>query len=130
MANYSNLSITMDKQFTKDAFFWGFILWLIGYVLGIILFFIVPKGLIGLLVTPVGILVALWVLQRKIKGASFGYYLRLAAVWTLIAVVFDYFFNVKLFGIGSSYYQADIYLYYAVTFLLPPAYWQLKKRRK
>jgi hypothetical protein len=27
----------MEKQFYKDAFVWGFVLWLIGYLLGMIL---------------------------------------------------------------------------------------------
>ncbi len=120
----------MDKQLTKDALLWGLILWLIGYLLGIILFFIVPKSMIGLLITPIGIVISLWVLRRKIKADSYGYYLHLAAVWTLLAIVLDYIFNVKMFDIGSSYYQADVYLYYTVTFLLPLIYWHFKKRRK
>lgn len=42
----------MTKQFYKDAFGWGFVLWLIDYVLGIILFMAVPVDLIGWIVTP------------------------------------------------------------------------------
>lgn len=120
----------MDKRFTKDAYLWGFILWLIGYLLGVILFFIVPKEIIGLIITPFGVVVTLWVLAKKIKGETGQYYLRLAAVWTLLAIVLDYIFNVLMFDIRSSYYQADVYLYYTVTFFLPLAYWYFKKRRK
>ncbi len=109
----------MDKTFAKDAFFWGFVL-----------FFVVPKEMIGWILNPIGILITLWVLSRKIEGASLGYFLRLAAVWTLIAIVLDYIFNVQLFRIGSGYYQPDVCLYYALTLGLPIAYWQAEKRRK
>ena len=118
----------MNKKFAKDAFFWGFILWFIGYLLGIFLFFLVPKGLIGWIITPLGIVIALWVLGKKVRGNSFGYYFRLATAWTLLAVVLDYIFNVQLFNIGGAYYQIDVYLYYLITFLLPIFYWHMKKR--
>lgn len=118
----------MDKRFAKDAFIWGFLLWLIGYVLGIALFFVVPKSMIGSILTPIGTVITLWVLAKKIQGDSLAYFLRLAGVWTLIAVVFDYLFNVQLFGIGSSYYQMDVYLYYALTFALPLVHWHVKHR--
>lgn len=120
----------MDRRFAQDAYLWGFILWLIGYVLGIVLFFVVPKEMIGWIITPVGTVITLWVLAKKVRGASFAYFLRLAAVWTLIAIAFDYIFNVQLFRIGSSYYQMDVYLYYALTLILPLIYWQAAERQK
>lgn len=109
----------MSKQFYKDAFGWGFTLWLIGYGLGMILFSIVPINMIGLVITPIGTIITLWVLFKKIKGNSFQYYLFLALVWTLIAIVFDYFFLVKAFNPADGYYKFDVYLYYALTFVLP-----------
>jgi len=109
----------MIKQFYKDAFGWGFLLWLIGYVLGIVLFVAVPPALLGWVIMPIGILITLWVLFKKINGDSFKYYVLLAVVWTLIAVVFDYFFLVKMFKPADGYYKLDVYLYYALTFLLP-----------
>lgn len=36
------------SQFIKDAFGWGFILWLIGYALGTMLFAIVPVSIINI----------------------------------------------------------------------------------
>jgi hypothetical protein len=108
----------MAKQFLKDALGWGFILWLIGYALGMILFFIVPPSLIGWVITPIGIAITLWVLLKKVKGDSFKYYLLLAVVWTLIAVAFDYLFIVKMFK-SAGYYKLDVYLYYVLTFVLP-----------
>lgn len=109
----------MDKKFAKDAFGWGFILWFIGYVLGIILFVFVPQNLIGWILTPIGTAIALWVLFKKISGGNFAYYAKLAFVWVLIAVVFDYFFLVKAFNPADGYYKFDVYLYYALTFILP-----------
>lgn len=109
----------MDKQFLKDAFGWGFLLWLIGYGLGIMLFAVVPLSMIGWIIMPIGTVITLWVLVKKIKADSFKYYTQLTVVWVLLAIVFDYFFLVKAFKPSDGYYKFDIYLYYALTFLLP-----------
>jgi uncharacterized membrane protein len=109
----------MTKQFLKDALGWGIVLWLIGYVLGIVLFFIVPNSMIGWIIMSMGIIIALWILFKKVKGDSFQYYVLLALVWVLIAIVCDYFFLVKLMKPADGYYKLDVYLYYAITFILP-----------
>jgi hypothetical protein len=109
----------MTKQFYKDAFGWGFVLWLIGYLLGIILFFIAPVSMIGWIIMPIGIIIALWVLLKKTKGDSLQYYLFLGIIWMLIAIVFDYFLLVKTFNPEDGYYKLDVYLYYTLTFVLP-----------
>ena len=110
---------TVRRQFIKDAFGWGFALWLIGYVLGIALFAIVPPDLLGWTIMPIGIVVALWILLKKVKGDSFRYFVLLAVVWVLIAIVCDYFFLVKAFKPADGYYKLDVYLYYALTLVLP-----------
>lgn len=107
------------RQFYKDSFGWGFILWLIGYALGMILFSFVPPVIIGWIIMPIGVIITLWVLFKRVKGDSFKYYLLLAIIWTLIAVVFDYFFLVKAFNPADGYYKLDVYLYYALTFIFP-----------
>ena len=109
----------MAKQFYKDVLGWGFILWLIGYALGIMLFSIVPISMIGWIILPIGTVITLWVLFKKVKGDTFRYYFLLAIVWMLIAIVFDYFFLVKAFKPEDGYYKLDVYLYYALTFALP-----------
>lgn len=76
---------------------------------------------------PIGTLAALWVLVKKVKGDSIKYYLLLGIAWTLIAIVFDYFLLVKAFHPADGYYKLDVYLYYALTFLLPPLVGWLKK---
>jgi hypothetical protein len=117
----------MDKQLYKDALGWGFGLWLFGAILGIIFFFVVPRDLIGWAITPFGIAATLWVLFKKIKGEALDYYLKLAIVWTLIAILFDYILMIKLLNSGSGYYQTDIFLYYILTFILPLAVGYYKK---
>jgi hypothetical protein len=109
----------MTKQFYKDAFGWGILLWLIGYVLGIILFMVVPQSMIGWFIMPIGIVITLLVLLKKIKADSYKYYALLAVVWVLIAVVLDYFFLVKALNPADGYYKLDVYLYYLLTFALP-----------
>ena len=109
----------MNKQILKDSVGWGLVLWLIGYALGIILFMIVPPSMIGWIITPIGTALTLWVLFKKVKDKSFRYYLLLAFVWVFIAIIFDYFFLVKAFNPADGYYKPDVYLYYALTFILP-----------
>ncbi len=108
----------MQKQLLKDTFGWGFVLWLFGYILGIVLIMLVPKDMIGWVIMPIGTIASLLVLTKIIKGTGIGYYLKLSAVWTLLAIVLDYFFIVNAFG-ATDYYKPDVYLYYAFTFLLP-----------
>lgn len=109
----------MTKQFYKDAFGWGFLLWLIGYALSIMLFAFVPPSMLGWIIMPIGIIVTLWVLFKKVKADSSRYYFFLAVVWVSIAVAFDYLFIVKAFKPEDGYYKLDIYLYYILTLLLP-----------
>jgi hypothetical protein len=109
----------MMKQLYKDALGWGFILWFIGYLLGIILFTVVPISVIGWIIMPMGTIITIWVLLKKVKADSFQYYAFLAVIWALIAVVFDYFFLVKVFKPEDGYYKLDVYLYYTLTFILP-----------
>ena len=109
----------LTKQFYKDSFGWGFILWFIGYVLGIMLFTVVPLSVVGWIIMPIGTIITIWVLFKKVKADSFKYYALLAVIWALIAVVFDYFFLVKAFKPADGYYKLDVYLYYTLTFVLP-----------
>lgn len=118
----------MNKKTLIDTLGWGFLIWLIGYVLGIALFAFVPASLIGWVIMPIGIIVTLFILFKKIKSTSLNYYLMLAVAWTIIAVVFDYFLLVKLFKPADGYYKLDVYIYYALTFILPLAVGFLKTK--
>jgi hypothetical protein len=109
----------MEKiKILKNTLFWGFILWLIGWFLGVVLFMVVPANLIGWVITPIGIIITLWVLFKKIEREEFMCFFGVGLIWTIMAVVLDYIFNVKLFNI-ENYYKLDIYLYYAFTFIMP-----------
>lgn len=109
----------MNKQSLKDAVMWGIILWFTGYVLGIVLFMVVSPAVLGWIIMPIGVLITLWVLVKKVNSASLEYYLFLGAIWTVIAIVFDYLFLVKVFNPADGYYKLDVYLYYVLTFILP-----------
>lgn len=102
-----------------DTVGWGFLLWLVGYALGIILFIFVPVSLIGWIIMPIGTVITLWVLVNKINADTLNYYVKLAFVWLITAVVLDYFFLVKAFKPSDGYYKLDVYLYYLIIFFLP-----------
>ena len=106
-------------QILKSNLKWGFILWVIGWVLGIIFFMTPIKPIMGWVITPIGIVITLWVLFKKINRQQYLCYFGVAVIWTLMAILLDYFFNVLLFKIGLSYYKLDIYVYYITTFILP-----------
>lgn len=119
----------MNKQFLKDGFGWGVLLWLAGYALGFVLFFLMPPSLMGWMIMPFGIAMTIWVLVKKIRSDKGLYYLRLAFIWTIIAVVFDYLFLVQLLKPADGYYKLDVYLYYLFTLLLPIGVYYWKKNR-
>jgi hypothetical protein len=112
---------SLNRQLLKDSFGWGFILWLIGYVLGVVLFFVLPSSLIGWVIMPIGLVITLWVLIKRVKVGPLRHFVILAVVWTVIAVVFDYVFIVKAFSPPDGYYKLDVYLYYVLTFATPLA---------
>ncbi|MFA6252419.1 MAG: hypothetical protein WCX74_03395 [Candidatus Paceibacterota bacterium] len=109
----------MNKKLLKDYFGWGFVLWLIGYTLGFVFFMIVPKETIGWYIMPIGTVIALWVLFKKVKSRNLRYYFVMAVIWTAMAIVLDYLFIVKALNSGDTYYKLDVYIYYALTFALP-----------
>jgi putative effector of murein hydrolase LrgA (UPF0299 family) len=107
-------------QHLRDTFGLGLTFWLIGYLLSLVLYFILPPGVMGwilfVVLTPVMIGVTWrWFRDRNLPVT---YYLKVALTWTAIAVVGDYLFIVHLFS-SQGYYQADVLVYYLVTFLIP-----------
>ena len=109
----------MDRQLFTDTLGWGFALWVIGYILGFVFFAIIPASLIGWAITPIGTIITLWVLLKKVKGEYLGNYVVIGVVWTVIAVALDYLFVVRLLHPSDGYYKLDVYLYYVLTFILP-----------
>jgi hypothetical protein len=109
---------TKQLNILKNTVSWGLILWLFGYVLGIVFYGIVPKNLIGFVILPFGVLFTLWVLFKKIRREALMCYFGLGLIWTVLAILLDYIFIVKLFHL-VGYYKTDVYVYYILTFILP-----------
>lgn len=101
---------------------WGFLLWLFGYILGFVLFFVVPTAYLGWVIMPLGIFFTLWVLSHKIPHTTLDHYIIIALIWTIIAIVCDYYLLVKVLHPADGYYKLDVYLYYLITFMLPIIY--------
>ena len=66
--------------------------------------------------TPVTIAITVWWFRKR-ERLPLAYYVKVGAAWVLIAVVLDYLFIVQLFQ--ATYYGTDVFVYYAVTFLIP-----------
>jgi hypothetical protein len=118
------------KDKVKNMLIWGFVLWFIGYIAGVVLFFIAPKDMIGWIITPFASLFTIWVLFKKVKRPEFTCYIGTGLIWTIMAVVLDYLFLVRFFNTGSAYYKPDVILYYILTFTLPVivGYWKYKHK--
>jgi hypothetical protein len=107
------------KDWIKDTVGLGTLLWLVGYVASLVLFFtpfVHHMGwIITVIFTPLTIAITwLWFHERDIP---FLYFVQVGIVWTLIAIVLDYLFIVELFH--AAYYEFDVFVYYALTFLIP-----------
>ena len=117
-----------SKQIILSNLFWGFILWLFGYILGFVFYAFVPKDQIGFYILPLGLALMLWVLFKKIHRDEFLCYIGVGLFWTVMAVVLDYLFIVLLLH-SADYYKLDVYVYYALTFIVPMlvGWWKFRK---
>jgi len=108
------------QQWINDIAGLGMGLWLIGYLASLVLFFSPYAGIMGwillVILTPITIAVTWWWFRQR-KGLSLEYYAKVGIAWMLIAIVFDYLFIVQLFK--AAYYGPDVFVYYAMTFLIP-----------
>lgn len=117
----------MKKELLKDIIGWGVALWAFGYLLGMLLYPIIPTPIIGWVIMPIGIFVTLFILLKKVHEDSLQDYFAIAVGWTLLAITFDYLFLVKIYSAPEEYYKFDVYLYYTLTFILPfVAFWYKK----
>ena len=71
--------------------------------------------IITVVFTPVTIAIAWW--WFRARDLPLTYYIMVGFAWTVIAVVLDYLFIVRLFQ--ATYYETDVLVYYALTFLIP-----------
>ena len=103
----------------KDTVGLGTLLWLFGYLTSMVLFFSPFVSIMGWIITivftPVTIAITWW--WFRVRNLTLLYYAGVGLVWTVIAVVLDFFFIVQLFH--ATYYSPDVFIYYALTFLIP-----------
>ena len=117
----------MSNFIKRDVLGWGFLLWLVGYLLGFVFYAFVPPSFIGWFVMPLGIGLTCFVLWKWVKVGSIRDSLSLGIAWSAIAVACDYLFIVKLLNPPDGYYKLDVYLYYLITFALPVAAARLRR---
>ncbi len=107
------------KQWIKDTIGLGTGLWLFGYLASLLLFFSPFADIMGWIITavftPVTIAIAWW--WFRARDLPLTYYVMVGVAWTVIAIVLDYLFIVRLFQ--TTYYEIDVFVYYALTFLIP-----------
>ena len=105
----------------RDTAGLGIFFWLIGYLASMVLYFTPLSPIMGwvLLVvfTPFTLLVTWWWFAKR-ERLPLQYYAGVGGAWMLIAVVLDYLFIVQLFN-TATYYAPDVFLYYALVFLIP-----------
>ncbi len=115
-------------EFTKEGIGWGFLLWLFGYVLGLVFFFFVPEPYLGWLIMPFGITATVWVLSKKTSLEKVSNQMMLALVWTALAIALDYIFIVRMLHPADGYYNTSVFGYYALTFILPFVVGTMRRR--
>lgn len=107
------------KQWVKDFVLLGMGFWLLGYLASLLLFFTPFQSSMGWIITavctPITIAVAWW--WFRTRDLPLSYYVKVGIAWTVIAILLDYLFIVRLFQ--TPYYQTDVFVYYALTFLIP-----------
>lgn len=108
------------KQWIKDTAGLGTGLWLIGYLASLVLFFTPFSEIMGWILlaifTPVTVAITWWWFSKR-EHLNLQYYAGVGVAWVLIAVVLDYLFIVVAFQ--ATYYGVDVFVYYAMTFLIP-----------
>lgn len=119
----------MDRTVLRDVALWGALLWLFGYVLGLVFYGLAPPSQLGWFIMPFGIAATCLVLWRWACPTSWAAALTLGVGWSLIAIVLDYFGIVKLLAPPDGYYKLDVYLYYLFTLVLPPLAFALQGRK-
>ena len=121
----------MNSKVIKEIIVWGLKLWALGFFLGMIFFPFVPVKYIGIpvlfLIIPATYIATVKIFKEfKIEIKEV---LAMSIFWTTIAVVLDYGFLVNAFKV-QNYYDMDVIIYYALTFLIPCIYFFKKQNKK
>jgi hypothetical protein len=104
----------------KDTLGLGTLLWLIGYLASMALYFSPLSYTLGWVIlvifTPFTIWITWW--WFKARALSISWYAGVGISWTAIAVMLDYIFIVLLFH-SPDYYAMDVFICYALMFFIP-----------
>jgi hypothetical protein len=109
------------EQLLRDTIGMGAVLWLAGYLASMAVYFSTLNYAIwGRIILLFYIPAATWIAWRYFTGRDLSrtYYTGVGIAWSLIAVILDYPFIVLRFS-AREYYTPDVYIYYAVMFLIP-----------
>ena len=87
------------KRLALDGLLWGFLLWLLGFAVGMLAFLFVATRWIGLVVLPILLPVTVWVAWRRLRGHAdpWGYPVAVGAIWCALAVGLDWVVLVRRF---------------------------------
>ncbi len=118
------------RRIAADGLLWGFILWLLGFALGMLVYPFVEERWIGIFVLPVLLPVTVWVAYRRLRAGPFPawYPAAVGAVWAALAVALDWAFLVQAFDV-EGYYDADVVAYYILALAIPVVVGALLRRR-
>ncbi len=107
------------KEWIRDMVGLGMGFWLLGYLLSLALFFSPFASSMGWILlavcTPVTIAITWWWFRRR--DLPLVYFVKVGLAWTVIAIVLDFLFIIIL--LQATYYGPDVFVYYALTFLIP-----------
>ena len=110
----------LSRSNLSDAVGIGCSLWLIGYVLSLALFTLLPEKLMAQIIlaimTPVSFVIAFY--KLRFNSEHILYYLLIGIVWLFIAVVLDYIFIITIFNV-KNYYDVEVVFYYLITPIIP-----------
>jgi|SRR3972149_452403 len=111
-----------DREKMIDTFGCGFLLWLVGFGISMMLFLAIPITLLGWIVLVVMVPATAFLAVKRLWNSKEkkSYYYNVGIVWALIAILMDYIFLVKGFNV-QDYYKLDVYIYYFLNFLIPVA---------
>jgi hypothetical protein len=111
------------EQVLRDTLGMGALLWLAGYLASMAVYFSLPDyavwgRVVLVLYVPLALGITAWYFAGR--ELSLRYYAAVGIAWSITAIVLDYPFIVLRFG-AFQYYTPDVYLYYALMFLIPLA---------
>lgn len=113
--------ISMKKYALVDTLVYGLVIWLVGFVLGMVLFPFVEISVMGWILMPVTLIVALFLsmrIRRKRSAAAVSTFIGVGLSWVALSLILDYAILVKGYS-AENFYDVDIIIYYIGVLLIP-----------